>query len=399
MAQNDGKILVSQGGNGSYAVHRFNTDGSQDGGFSTPSCSSSTFALEKDQKILIVQSNSLVRLNPDGRLDNTFSAAVLTNGIVGGYFVLRHNGKVLAIDGASLSYVNEDGTVVDGESVTQLNEDGSVDSNFNFHNLDLRYSLDEPDGTLLTADSVGSRVVATRLDPAGISNSNFASFSLWPVCDGRYPTTLALGVPGQLFMFGSFNDVDGFPRRGLARLLTNPPDRDFRVFTPAEFLRSSGVGRVRVVRTGPTTNGASVSFRTSDATAKAGVDYVPQSGTLNFAPLEVCKEVAVSLLTGTGTLARIAFNLELNNPSAGYTTIAATPIIIDPDLWLATKSLRGSIAVTLYGTIPGIGYSFESSTNLTDWLVVSSDQATGPTVVFKSDVTSSSRRFFRARRE
>jgi hypothetical protein len=38
------------------------------------------------------------------------------------------------------------------------------------------------------------------------------------------------------------------------------------------------------VRTGPTTNAASVSFTTCDGTAKAGTDYIARRGTLEFAP-------------------------------------------------------------------------------------------------------------------
>jgi hypothetical protein len=196
--------------------------------------------------------------------------------------------------------------------------------------------------------------------------------------------------------------VDGFPRPGLARLFTNPPERDFRVLTPAEFSRSSGVARVQVVRTGPTTNGASVLFRTSDATAKAGVDYNPQSSTLNFAPLEVIKEVTVPLLAGSGRLERISFNLELNNPSPGYATIAATPIHILPDLRLATESFQihqGTFAVALQGTLPGVSYSLLSSTNLIDWEWLSSAQATATTILFSDRVGPGATRFFRASRD
>jgi len=114
------------------------------------------------------------------------------------------------------------------------------------------------------------------------------------------------------------------------------------------------------VRTGPSTNAASVSFTTRDDTAKAGDDYLPQSGTLDFAPLEVSKEVAVRLLARSEVDGRRLFGLDLSNPSAGYTKIASTPIVILPDLRMTADSLRpredGSVAITLQGTLPGISY-------------------------------------------
>jgi hypothetical protein len=378
-AQTDGKILVSMGANGSYILHRFNIDGSSDRGFSNPTCTSPIFALQYDQKILIIQSNSLVRVNPDGQLDTTFLCPALTDGI-GWYFLLRHNGKTLVNDGI------------------QLNDDGSLDLDCNLHGVNLRHSLDTPDGSLFTTGSASNGLGSvTRWDASGTSASIFARFSV-PACED-YERTFALGGPGRIFMFGGFTNVDGFSRRGLARLYTNPPERDFRVVTPAEFYRSSGVARVQIVRTGPTTNAASVSFTTGDGTAKAGVDYVAHTGTLNFAPLEVSKEVTVPLLAGTGTLQRLSFNLELDNPSPDYAIVAATPINILPDLRLVTQIVRpndGSFEFTLQGTIPGFHYSLLSSKNLTDWELLTSLQASAPTAVFSGSTLPGATRFFRA---
>jgi hypothetical protein len=214
--------------------------------------------------------------------------------------------------------------------------------------------------------------------------------------------TLALTQDGQILVGGNIFSVDGFPRRGLARLFTNPPERDFRVLTPAEFFRSAGIARIRVVRTGPTTNAASVSFATANETASAGVDFVPQSGTLEFAPLEVSKEITVPLLAGTGVSLGLSFNLELSNPSAGYTNIAATPVAILPDLRIATDSLRpsadGAITITLHGTVPGSWYSLETSADLKNWGGITGRNASGSTLVFDSFLPNTSPQFFRALR-
>ena len=73
-----------------------------------------------------------------------------------------------------------------------------------------------------------------------------------------------------------------------------------------------------MVRTGDTTVAGSVDFSTADDTAKAGMDYVSQSGTLNFAPLEVSREITVPLLAKTRICGPPWFNLALSNPSPGY---------------------------------------------------------------------------------
>jgi hypothetical protein len=156
-----------------------------------------------------------------------------------------------------------------------------------------------------------------------------------------------------------------------------------------------------VLRTGPTTNVAAVSFITRDATAKAGDDYLAQSGTLEFAPLEVSKEVLVPLLARTEVDARLFFNLELSNPSAGYTNIASTPIAILADLRIATDSLLpradGSITITLHGTVPGRWYGLESSNDLKNWEAITGVQAGGSTAAFNSFPPKTSPQFYRAR--
>ena len=398
VAQPDEKILVVVETNNARILYRLNTDGSPDAGF-TPSKCNGWFALQNDEKILIVLSNSLVRLNPDGRLDNTLSPPPSTNGI--NYFLPRRNGKVI---------------ISNGGSFTQLDGDGSIDSSFKFELLPSGYGvwslLEVPDGRLFSGviDSSGDVTTGVgavfRWNADGSLDSEFARVrqpgAVFRCDPGGFgaPPWLALGGPGQIFMAGSFTKVDAFTRPGLARLFTNPPERDFRVLTPAEFSRSSGLARVRVLRTGPTTNAASVLFNTIDDTAKAGEDYLPQSGTLNFSPLEVSKEVMVPLLAKAGVDARLFFKLKLSNPSAGYTNIASTPIAILADLRIATNSLRpradGSITITLHGTVPGRWYGLGSSIDLKNWQWVAGIQATGNTVVFDSFLQKTSPRFFRA---
>src|SRR5262249_19289012 len=69
-----------------------------------------------------------------------------------------------------------------------------------------------------------------------------------------------------------------------------------------------------VQRVGETTGPATVKFATSDGSAHSGVDYVAQTGTLNFAPLETEKLLQVPLIALTNRESRVFF-LSLSEPS------------------------------------------------------------------------------------
>ena len=386
-AQADGKILVVSTNATRATILRLNIDGSRDTGFKTSLPTEvRQIAAQADGKIpFSTGSGLLLRLNADGSPDKTFSPPAPIY-----YFLQRRGGKLV---------------FTDQTGVRQLNADGTIDASFNLqaHSAwGLPWGLfEQPDGSLVSARISEKGGVGTVLlwNKDGTLNSNFASLTGGPYACGFYVFLASAGA-GQAFV-GGVSKVDGFPRRGLVRLLTNPSERDFRVFTPAEFFRSSGLSRIRVGRTGSTANAASVSFTTRDNTARAGADYVPQSGMLSFAPLEVSKEVAVPLLARAGVEACLFFNLELSNPSAGYSTIASTPIAIMPDLQIATDLLRpredGSIIITLRGAMPGRSYSLETSTDLKNWEWVTGTTATGSTTAFDGFRPKTPPQFFRAR--
>ncbi len=399
-AQSDLKLLVLTTNNNVRTLRRFDLGGTFDTNFNAwklleADCQFG-FIVQPDQKIVVGKpwcgKTKLIRLNPDGSPDNTFSPPPFES--LNSGLLLRTHGKIIA----SAEIVAGAGDLI------QLNDNGTIDGR-------LRLSphpnwgvflpeIEQSDGRLL-AGVAGLQSTILRWNADGTLDANFAPDIVggWAQCSSE--VYMHLLKADRLFVAGStIRSVDGFPRRGLARLLSNPPGRDFRVLTPAEFFRSRGVARIRVLRTGPTTNAASVSFITSDDTAKAGDDYVSQSGTLNFSPLEVSKEVMVPLLARTGVDARLSFKLELSNPSAGYTTIVSTPIAILSDLRIATDSLRprgdGSIAITLRGTVPGRWYSLESSSDLKDWQWIAGIQAVGNSVLFDNLPRQPSTQFFRA---
>lgn len=92
--------------------------------------------------------------------------------------------------------------------------------------------------------------------------------------------------------------------------------------------------KVKVSRTGNVSGSISVNFATSDGTATAGADYTATSGTLNFGPGELSKEISIPILrdllfeNGNET-----FNVNLSSPTGGgvIATPSTTVIIQDMD--------------------------------------------------------------------
>ena len=71
-----------------------------------------------------------------------------------------------------------------------------------------------------------------------------------------------------------------------------------------------------------------VKFTTADGTAKAGVDYVAQTGSLTFNPGDTTKTVLVSLLADPSAAGNLNFLLKLTDPSgATLTTSTGTATI------------------------------------------------------------------------
>ena len=175
-------------------------------------------------------------------------------------------------------------------------------------------------------------------------------------------------VPSGEIVFGSFfSAIDGFPCNGWGRFLDAAPRPDFRPFTPPACYRSADAALIQIVRTGDTINAATVEFSTLDDTARSGSDFLAQSGTLHFAPREVSRTIAVPLLAKTQITNRIRFRVALTNPSAGYAVVNPIPVVIWPDLRLTTEQLRADKKVKLHGTVPGLSYILEWSTDLKVW--------------------------------
>jgi hypothetical protein len=61
----------------------------------------------------------------------------------------------------------------------------------------------------------------------------------------------------------------------------------------------------------------SVDYSTSDGSAQAGIDYVPASGTLNFADGQLSSSFVISLISDPAAVGTLSVNLQLSNPTNG----------------------------------------------------------------------------------
>ncbi|MCU0436400.1 MAG: putative Ig domain-containing protein [Raineya sp.] len=138
LVQSDGKIVVagtftSYNGTSVNRIARLNADGTLDNTFNIGTGFnqySACLALQSDGKILVggeftsyngTSSNRIVRLNPDGTFDNTFSIGVGFSNYVGA-ITLQSDGKIL-VGGSFMSY---NGT--SANRIARLNTDGSLDN-------------------------------------------------------------------------------------------------------------------------------------------------------------------------------------------------------------------------------------------------------------------------------
>ncbi|RZL16195.1 MAG: hypothetical protein EOO62_01975 [Hymenobacter sp.] len=223
VGQPDGKVLV--GGsftsfNGQAAGHlvRLNPDGSLDAsftlgvGFDAPV---NALVLQPDGKLLVGgvfgHLNSqvaapVVRLTASGSLDASFSSAVHAGSYVAA-LALQPDGKVLATGILGFSTVNT--------SLVRLLANGSADTGFTAPGYLYNYSgsyfdpnvLVQPDGKVLFFGNfaAGGNNYLTRLNADGTRDATFAPVN----SPNGYPFTMGLQVDGSLLLGGNFDDFNG----------------------------------------------------------------------------------------------------------------------------------------------------------------------------------------------
>lgn len=237
--QPDGKIIVGgwftgYDGMSRNRIARLQTDGTLDNSFAVGAgFNAPVYALETqpDGKIIVGGAFSsyqdtpcpmIVRLNPDGSLDNSFnpSPGTVMNATV--YTLsLQPDGKIIA-GGDFRSY---SGTVP--TNIVRLHPDGSVDKAFTpgstFQNGPIRSLLIQPDGKILAGGhfyyyyTSTARGSIARLNTDGSLDAGFAPGTGF---NGGVRSMLLQGG-GEIMVGGEFTSFNGISRGSIARLHAN----------------------------------------------------------------------------------------------------------------------------------------------------------------------------------
>ncbi len=293
--QPDGKVLVAgQGvtgynGNVSNGVFRINTDGSFDSsfvsGFAT-SPSLEQIELLPDGKAIIGgffsaysgnTVNSIVRVNPNGSFDNTFSTSLTNSSVVG--FDLQPDGKIVI--GGSL----EIGVSIN--AIARLNANGSIDNSFASPLTDGASGFDsvkvQPDGKILAAGVAiisGQNYSLVRFNSDGTLDNSLLNVS------DSYGYNVRLQADGKILLAGLFTRFAvGGEHNGFARFNANGTiDNSFA----PQFTRYGSVKAIARQADGKTIVGGT--FQRANGSASYNIARFNTNGTVDN-----------TFATGTGT--------------------------------------------------------------------------------------------------
>jgi uncharacterized delta-60 repeat protein len=155
----------------------------------------------------------IARLMPDGALDFSFSVGQVESAAA---IALQADGKVLV------------GTLEESSTLLRLNDDGSVDQSFNTR-IDgggVRALIVQPDGRIIIGGRFfevngTSRNGIARLNPNGSLDGSFDPGSGVMTDDSSEVRAIALQADGRIILGGQFSTVNGVAYRSIARLNTD----------------------------------------------------------------------------------------------------------------------------------------------------------------------------------
>jgi uncharacterized delta-60 repeat protein len=418
--QADGRILFggffSQvTGTNRNGIARVNIEGTLDTSFDPGSGADGpiyAIAVQPDQKILAAGAfgdfdlhrlPGIIRLLPNGRVDNTFNTgtgpqegvvfafAVQPDGriLIGGDFKkvngvqrpgiarLHRNGSVdTSFDpgsGTDLAVraiiIQPDGKIVIGGSFTTVNgvprnylarldRDGTLDSTFmsglSGGNNSVQALALHTDGKIVVAGDFTrfhdvTRNHITRLNPDGTTDTtiNFGTGA------NAFIATLAIQPDRRIVLGGAFTTYDNHPRSRIARIyggsVAGPGSLEFLVqqFSVSE-MSTNAIVSVR--RRGGTTGTVGVDFFTADDTALDGRDYIGTNLSLTFPSGEVLRTVPIRVLLNPAPSEDLRALLNLRNYTGGA-AVGSRPTAV---LMIRNEQALISFAITNYTASEGI---------------------------------------------
>ncbi|MCD9188846.1 MAG: FG-GAP-like repeat-containing protein [Pyrinomonadaceae bacterium] len=222
--QNDGKILIggiisSYNGTPIQNIARLNANGSLDNTFTAAFTGGiDAVSVQSDGKILVGGSftnvngqarNALVRLNTDGSLDNSFS--VILNSAAIRSIVIESGGKITV--GGIFSGINGFART----NIARLNSDGSTDTGFNAGNVgNVNEIIRQPDGKYLIRSNQ-----IFRLNPNGSADTGFQTTNFTLSGNTTVLSKMLLHSDGSIIVGGTFDKLNDNPRKNIVRLKPN----------------------------------------------------------------------------------------------------------------------------------------------------------------------------------
>ena len=153
--------------------------------------------------------NCVARLNPDGSLDNSFSAGQGPSGIV----------NAVEVDTAGRVYIGGNFSSVSGisrSSLARLRNDGSLDSSWANNSFAIVTSIRrQADGTILVVGQYGNAGVVVRLNADGSLDPLFNPIA--HITDGLI-NAVAIQDDGEVIVAGSFTTNSPVSRQSIARV-------------------------------------------------------------------------------------------------------------------------------------------------------------------------------------
>ncbi len=238
----------------------------------------------------------------------TTSATAVASGsssAAGGSIVFSATAYEASENGGSVAVtVLRKGTVTRAVAVNYATADGTA-----------RASVDytAATGTLNFAENETTKTFTIPLmDRAGIQGNRNLTLKLLSPTGGA-----VIGIPGSVTLTIADDDIGPFGTG------------NFR-FSASSYEAGEGDGEtlITVHRVGGTVGEASVQYRTSDSSAKAGEDYTATSGTLTFLPGESKKTFAIPLLKDTPSDPDEKVGLSLSSPTGGVTLIEPSSAVL-----------------------------------------------------------------------